>query len=110
MLILNGRLMEAGAATAPVCQSFVPAELLRDRFGGTDLSSRAQRDRRAQRDHNGLPVRIGFRRDALHVPTGTCRETMNPAGIPGESAGRVREAPDRQTPHLTLFWGGVCEG
>ena len=42
--------------------------------------------------------------------TGSCRETMNPAGIPGESAGRVRETPDRQTPHLTLFWGGVCEG
>ena len=52
---------------------------------------------------------LGLEGTCCKCRTLSCRETINLAGITGESAGQARETPDRQSPRLTLLWGGACE-
>lgn len=40
----------------------------------------------------------------------SCWKTMGPAGITRASARQVSETADHQAPHLSLLWGGPCEG
>jgi SET domain-containing protein len=53
---------------------------------------------------------LGLERTSCNCRTRSCRETISPAGITGDSAGQASERPDRQPPYLTLLWGGACEG
>lgn len=53
---------------------------------------------------------LGLEGTGCNCRTGSCRETINLAGMTGESASQVSENPARQSPYLTLSGGGDCEG
>jgi hypothetical protein len=93
-----------GGQRHTIHQSFVPAERICDCFAGADLSPRPQRDPSRRRDHDRLPVRTEFGRDALQLPdallSGNDEPRWDYRGLCG--AGEREARPSTSIPNAPL--------